>query len=135
MIEDNIAHSDGTLDMPITGSTGIGLTTGVSNAHWWAVVGYAMYDWTDNQMGALRYEYFDDTDGARFFGISMWSLTYTHNITIAENLMIRPEIRYNSYSDVTSSTIAPTRGALLSGDKGNDASSETIIGVGVEYIF
>jgi maltoporin len=107
---------------------------GRSSAHWWAAVGYAMYDFTDNQQGALRYEYFDDTDAAKAFDISMWTLTYTHNITIADNLLIRPEIRYNSYSDNTS-TSTGTIGSLSPGDKGNDADSEAIIGVGVEYVF
>jgi maltoporin len=103
-------------------------------AHWWAAVGYAMYDFTDNQMGALRYEYFDDTDNAKAFDISMWSLTYTHNITVADNLMLRPEIRYNSYSDNTSTTTG-TIGSLTPGDKGHDASDETVLAFGVEYIF
>ena len=105
-----------------------------SVAHWWAAVGYAMYDFTDNQMGALRYEYFDDTDNAKAFDISMWSLTYTHNITIADNLMLRPEIRYNSYSDNTSTTTG-TVGSLTPGDKGHTADSETVLAFGVEYIF
>ena len=105
-----------------------------SDAHWWAAVGYAMYDFSDNQMGALRYEYFDDTDGAKAFDISMWSLTYTHNITIADNLMLRPEIRHNSYSDNTSTTTG-TIGSLTPGDKGHTADDETILAFGVEYIF
>jgi hypothetical protein len=103
-------------------------------AHWWAAVGYAMYDWSDSQMGALRWEYFDDTDSAKAFDISMWSLTYTHNITIADNLMLRPEIRYNSYSDNTSTT-SGTIGSLTPGDKGHDADDETVLAFGVEYIF
>ena len=107
---------------------------GRSSAHWWAAVGYAMYDFTDNQQGALRYEYFDDTDAAKAFDISMWTMTYTHNITVADNLLIRPEIRYNSYSDNTS-TSTGTIGFLSPGDKGNDADSEFIIGVGAEYVF
>ncbi len=106
----------------------------LGNAHWWAAVGYAMYDFTDNQMGAVRYEYFDDTDGAKGFDFSMWSLTYTHNITIAENLMIRPEVRYNSFSQDTSTTTG-TIGTLRPGDKGNDADNETVLALGVEYIF
>jgi len=103
-------------------------------AHWWAAVGYAMYDFSDTQMGALRYEYFDDTDSAKAFDISIWSLTYTHNITIADNLMLRPEIRYNSYSGNTSTTTG-TVGSLTPGDKGHTADDETILAFGVEYIF
>ncbi|MDP6585314.1 MAG: outer membrane beta-barrel protein, partial [Anaerolineales bacterium] len=115
-----------------------GNTVKRSDAHWWAAVGYAMYDFTDNQMGAIRWEYFDDTDNAKAFNISMWSLTYTHNITIADNLMLRPEIRYNSYSQNTSNTTAGqigSTGSLTPGDKGHTADDETILAFGVEYIF
>ena len=114
-----------------------------SSAHWWAAVFYAMYDFTDNQQGAFRYEYFDDDDGAKGFGISMYSLTYTHNITIADNLMIRPEVRYNKYNvsdgqeeagmglvhgQNDDSTVQGTSGDLTSDD-------EVILALGVEYVF
>jgi maltoporin len=91
-----------------------------------------MYDYTDNQQGAFRYEYFDDTDVAKGFGGSMYTLTYTHNVTIHENVLLRPEVRYNHYS------IPSTPGAddpLSPGDKGNTADDEWIIGVGAEYVF
>ncbi len=103
-----------------------------ASAHWWAAVTYLMYDFTDNQQGAFRWEYFDDTDGAKAFNMSMYSLTYTHNITIADNLMIRPEIRYNSYSDITSTTTGTV--GRLSPNQGNH-DDETILAVGVEYVF
>jgi len=105
-----------------------------SSAHWWASVAYLMYDFTDNQMGAFRWEYFDDTDNAKAFDMSMYSLTYTHNITIADNLMIRPEIRYNSFSDVTSGTTGTVE-RLSTGDNGSRHSDETILAMGVEYVF
>jgi hypothetical protein len=110
-----------------------GFQNGLSGAHWWAAVGYLMYDYTDNQQGALRYEYFDDDDGAKFFGHSMWTVTYTQNMTIRENLLIRPEVRYNKYN-VSDSQRARGQG-LAPGDKGNTADSEFIMGVGVEYVF
>ena len=110
--------------------------TAESTAHWWAAVGYAMYDYTDNQQGAFRYEYFDNTDGAKAPiigpGGSMYTLTYTHNIKIHENVLLRPEIRYNKYA------IPSTPGAddpLTPGDKGNTADDEFIIGIGAEYVF
>jgi Putative beta-barrel porin-2, OmpL-like. bbp2 len=106
--------------------------TAESTGHWWAAVGYAMYDYTDNQQGAFRYEYFDDTDGTKGFGGNMYTLTYTHNVTIHENVLLRPEVRYNHYS------IPSTPGAddfLSPGDKGNTADDEWIIGVGAEYVF
>ena len=105
-----------------------------SGAHWWAVVGYAMYDFTDNQQGALRYEYFDDDDGAKWFGHSMWTVTYTQNMTIRENLLFRPEVRFNKYN-VSDSQQDNMGMGLAPGDKGNTADSETIIGAGVEYVF
>ncbi|MCP5005823.1 MAG: outer membrane beta-barrel protein [Planctomycetes bacterium] len=114
---------------PSTQATG----TPQSGAHWWAAVGYMMYDFTDRQQGALRYEYFDDTDGAKFFGYSMWTLTYTHNITIQDNLMVRPEVRYNKYNVTDTEEAAGL--ALNPADKGNTADDEFILGVGVEYVF
>jgi hypothetical protein len=89
-----------------------------------------MYDFTDNQMGALRYEYWNDADGAKGYGHTLWTLTYTHNITIADNLMLRPEIRYNNYNVTTASEYThDTDGANGTFD------DETILGMGVEYIF
>ncbi len=105
-----------------------------SGAHWWSIGTYAMYDWTDNQQGALRYEYWDDQDGAKGFGFSLWTITYTHNITVADNLMIRPEIRFNNYNIDTGTEEDPD-GLFQHGDEGNTFDNETIIGVGVEYIF
>jgi hypothetical protein len=105
-----------------------------SGAHWWAAVGYLMYDFTDSQQGALRYEYFDDDDGAKFFGNSMWTVTYTQNMKIQENLLIRPEIRYNKYNVSDSQQNINGQG-LAPGDKGNTADDEFIVGVGVEYVF
>jgi hypothetical protein len=87
-----------------------------------------MYDFTDNQQGAFRYEYFDDQDGAKGFGHSLWTATYTHNITIQENLLIRPEVRYNKYN-------VPESMEYSHGDKGNTLDDEVIIGVGAEYVF
>jgi acetyltransferase-like isoleucine patch superfamily enzyme len=89
-----------------------------------------MYDYTDNQQGALRYEYFDDQDGAKFFGHSLWTITYTHNITVADNLLIRPEVRYNKYNLPDSEE--QTNNAT---DPVTTFDDEVIIGVGVEYVF
>jgi len=120
-IEDFIGHADG--------SNGANFT-GLSGAHWWAAVGYAMYDFTDNQQGAFRFEYLNDADGARAFGYSISTYTYTHNITIAENLMLRPEVRYNKHN--VPSGEEPSHG------KSTDnltADSETIFTIGAEYVF
>ncbi len=113
-IENGVAHSDGSL--------GDGIATGMSALKYWAAVGYAMWDFTDTQQGALRYEYVDDTD-ALYFGYKMWSLTYTQNMTIRNHLMIRPEIRYNKF------------GKDISFGSKNTGDRETIVGVGLEYVF
>ncbi len=94
-----------------------------------------MYDYTDNQQGAFRYEYFDDEDGAKAFGMSMWSLTYTHNITIADNLLIRPEIRYNKYNVTDAEEEAGegiVHGALTENLTNDD---EIVLAFGAEYVF
>jgi hypothetical protein len=101
-----------------------------TGAHWWSLGTYAMYDFTDNQMGALRYEYWNDADGAKGFGHTLWTITYTHNITIADNLMLRPEIRYNNYNVSTSEE----KSHNTDGTNGT-FDDETILGMGVEYIF
>ena len=101
-----------------------------TGAHWYSLGTYAMYDFTDNQMGALRYEYWNDADGAKGFGHTLWTITYTHNITIADNLMLRPEVRYNKYNMSTADE--PTHDSDGAGGSFDD---ETILGMGVEYIF
>jgi hypothetical protein len=120
-------------------------TKGASGAHWWAAVGYAMWDFTDTQMGAFRYEYFANNDGAKDANVtysganqvgggSWWTMTYTHNFTVADNLMLRPEVRYNNYSHSVRPDIIG--GSLGAGDKGHTgADDEWILAFGAEYIF
>jgi hypothetical protein len=105
-----------------------------SSAHWWAMVYYAMYDFTDNQMGAFRYEYFDDDDGAKGFGHSMYTLTYTHNITIADNLLLRPEFRYNKYN-VSNGQEEAGMGLIHGRDGEFTNDDEIVLAFGAEYVF
>ncbi len=100
-----------------------------SSAHWWAAVSYLMYDFTDNQQGAFRAEYFDDNDGVKGFNQTMWTLTYTHNITIHDNLLLRPELRYNKYNGGASGEVASGGSAV------NTADDEVIFAFGTEYVF
>jgi hypothetical protein len=130
-IEDFVAHDGGGgVGDSVAGIAGDGLVDGLSGAHWWAAAAYVMYDWTDNQMGAFRWEYMDDTDGARTFNYSIWDLTYTHNITVAENLMIRPEIRYIKHN-------LPENEEVSHGNAEDSFTNdnETILTLGVEYVF
>ncbi len=125
-IEDFVAH-----DVNANGI--VDVNEGLSGAHWWAAAAYAMWDFTDRQMGALRYEYMDDTDTARTFGYSLWDITYTHNITVAENLMLRPEIRYIKHNTIGSADDPDPSHGKSTDTLTND--SETILTLGVEYIF
>ncbi len=99
---------------------GNGLALG-NTGHWWGVAGYALYDFTNWIQGVVRYEYFDDTDGVRFFDQTIWEVTLTCNIKMRENLLFRPEYRFNHYSDPDAI--------------GVHDSSENIYGIGIEYLF
>ncbi|MCF6150329.1 MAG: porin [Candidatus Kuenenia sp.] len=92
-----------------------GMATG-STGHWWGVAGYGLYDFNDWLQGVVRYEYFDDTDGVRWFDTSVWDVTGTVNIKMRENLLFRPEIRYINFA-------------------GDDGDDEVIVGIGAEYLF
>ncbi|MCF6157251.1 MAG: hypothetical protein E3K32_01475 [wastewater metagenome] len=97
-----------------------GVATG-NTGHWFGVAPYAMYDFTDWIQGVIRYEYFDDRDGVRFFDQTIWDVTLTLNIEMRENLLFRPEYRYIHYSDPDAIGVKD--------------SSANIYGIGIEYIF
>mgnify|MGYP001589369488 FL=1 len=67
------------------------------NGQWWGFSGIVNQDITDSFGLALRGEYFDDNDGARLGvdALNIWEITLTANIKIRENLLVRPEIRYD----------------------------------------
>ncbi len=73
------------------------LATVNDNGQWWGFSGIINQDITDSFGLALRGEYFDDNDGARLGvdALNMWEITLTANIKIRENLLVRPEIRYD----------------------------------------
>lgn len=81
------------------GSTG-GFTPGSGNGKWWGFSGIVSQDITDSFGLALRGEYFDDHDGARIgvAALHLWEITLTANFKIRENLLVRPEIRYDEGS-------------------------------------
>lgn len=81
------------------GSAG-GSVAGHGNGKWWGFSGIVSRDITDYFGLALRGEYFDDHDGARL-GVSalhLWEITLTVNFKIMENLLLRPEVRYDEGS-------------------------------------
>lgn len=71
-------------------------TTG-RNGTWAGISTILGYDFTDSVGVALRGEYFEDKDGARMGidDLNIWETTFTTNIKIRQNLLVRPEIRYD----------------------------------------
>ncbi len=67
------------------------------NGKWWGFAGIINQDITDSLGFAVRGEYFDDNDGARTAvnGLQIWETTFTTNIKIRQNLLVRPEVRYD----------------------------------------
>src|SRR3990172_1940521 len=67
------------------------------NGQWWGFAGIINQDLSDSVGVAFRGEYFDDKDGARLGvdALDIWEITFTTNIKIRENLLVRPEIRYD----------------------------------------
>lgn len=70
---------------------------------WWGGAGYAKYTWTPKTNFAIRYEYYDDTngytgllDGTPGFAQEVTG-TYSYNLTSA--LLVRAEYRYDFASD------------------------------------
>jgi len=67
---------------------------------WWGVAGYAKYTWTPKTNFAVRYEYYDDTNGSTsLIGFEEPGFaqevtgTYSYNLTSA--LLVRAEYRYD----------------------------------------
>ncbi|MDO8142400.1 MAG: outer membrane beta-barrel protein [Candidatus Brocadiales bacterium] len=70
---------------------------GHGTGQYWGFAGIIIQDITDSVGVAFRGEYFDDSDGTRLGvdDLQLWGVTFTTNIKIRENLLVRPEIRYD----------------------------------------
>jgi len=86
----NDDDGDGTLN-------GFDMDASSRNGEWWGISTILGYDFTDSVGIALRREYFEDKDGARMGvnDLNIWETTFTTNIKIRQNLLVRPEIRYD----------------------------------------
>ncbi len=106
-----------------------------SSAYWYGVNQYLFYNFTDSLIGGLRFEWFRDNNGTRvLYGIrdgspgtggfagNFWAMTWGLNYLVGNNIVIRPELRYDWYT--------PDAGAVANGlPYGNlDAN-----GVGTKY--
>ena len=69
----------------------------LGNCKWWGLSTILGYDFTDAVNVALRGEYFEDKDGGRIGvdGLDIWEATLTTTVKIRQNLLVRPEVRYD----------------------------------------
>lgn len=67
------------------------------DATWWGVAAYAAYDWTEKLRTAVRFEYFEDKDGARtgIDSLGVWEATATVQYKIWKGLVGRVEYRHD----------------------------------------
>jgi hypothetical protein len=81
------------------------------SAYWYGVNQYLFYNFTDYLIGGLRLEWFRDNNGTRVqyglrdgspeatgFAGNFWAMTWGMNYLVGNNLVIRPELRYDWFS-------------------------------------
>ena len=81
------------------------------SAYWYGANQYLFYNFTDYLIGGLRFEWFRDNNGYRVVsglrdgspGVggmagNFWEMTWGLNYLIGNNLVIRPELRYDWFS-------------------------------------
>jgi hypothetical protein len=84
-------------------------------ARWYGLNQYMFYNFTDTLIGGMRFEWFRDNNGTRVvsglrnfvfgsddyaggFAGNFWALTWGLNYLPTNNIVIRPELRYDWYS-------------------------------------
>ncbi|KPM49317.1 porin [Jiulongibacter sediminis] len=101
---------------------------------WWGAALYLNSDFTDKFGLGLRAERFDNSEGGIYLingdgaGAAVTSLTLTANINITDHLMLKPEIRMDSYSPSDNSSW------LVDGD-GAGTNSQTTAGAAMIFHF
>ena len=82
-----------------------------SSAYWYGVNQYMFWNFTDYLIGGLRFEWFRDNNGTRVvsglregapnasgFAGNFWAMTWGLNDLVGNNMVIRPELRYDWFS-------------------------------------
>lgn len=96
---------------------------GESPSVWQGVAGYARYQATEMLAAAVRGEWFDDRTGLRTgTAQTLYEVTFTPEIKIAGNLLIRPEYRHD-WSDEE----------VFVDSDGNPKKSQDTVAVGLMY--
>ncbi len=127
---------DITTSMQVTDNFLVGLNaaTGSNNTGSWS--GAALYlngSFTDKVGLGFRGEYFANKDGAIYLadengdGVSVTSLTVTGNFNITENLMFKPEVRYDKYKNEA--------GTYQIADKAGNFTKDAQATIGGAFIF
>jgi hypothetical protein len=70
---------------------------GGGDAEWYGAAGYIRYDFREDMYGAVRGEFFDDSDGARTGapGNEFWEITVTYGYQVTDQLLGRIEYRHD----------------------------------------
>ncbi len=107
---------------------------------WWGAALYLNGSLTDKFGLGLRAEHFDNSNGGIYLadayntgsgeGAAVTSLTLTGNVDITENLMFKPEIRFDSYTPSNSST-----SWLMDSDGNFTKNSQTTFGAALIFHF
>jgi hypothetical protein len=97
-------------------------------AQWYGINQYLFWNFTDNLIGGLRFEWFRDNNGTRVayglrdgspgageFAGNFWEMTWGLNYLLGSNIVIRPELRYDWYSPDAGSAGGLPYGNLVNG--------------------
>lgn len=85
------------------------------SAYWYGVNQYLFWNFTDNLIGGLRFEWFRDNNGTRVasnlrndvfndtptgsgYAGNFWEMTWGLNYLLGSNIVIRPELRYDWFA-------------------------------------
>ncbi len=103
---------------------------------WWGAALYLNGSLTEKFGLGLRAEHFDNSNGGIYLvdengeGTAVTSLTLTANVNITDNLMLKPEVRFDSYSPTNSAT-----SWLMDSDGNFTKNSQTTIGAAMIFHF
>ncbi|MDP5138842.1 MAG: porin, partial [Spirosomaceae bacterium] len=109
------------------------LKTNGGTQSWYGAALYANNKITDKFALGVRAEYFDNSEGGIYLldidggGVAVTSLTVTGNVDITENLMFKPEFRFDSYNN--------SNGTNQLFDKNGGLTKNTQSTIGGAFIF
>jgi len=109
------------------------LKTDNTTQSWYGAALYANNKFTDKFALGVRAEYFDNSEGGIYLidadggGVAVTSLTVTGNFDITENLMFKPEFRFDSYDNAN--------GTNQLFDEGGSLTKNTQSTIGGAFVF